>query len=79
MQGFIATNGVNRPAITVLDVTIETNGATVFQNDDGSSITNPDDFRNRISDGSLIKAKGTESSSQTIVAEEIGWSRACFR
>lgn len=26
---------------------------------------------NRISDGSLIKAKGVESSSQTVVAEEV--------
>ena len=62
---------MNRPAITVFDVTIETNGATVFQNNDGSVIADPDEFWNRISEGSLIKAKGMEVSSQTIVAEEV--------
>ena len=71
IQGFIETNGVNRPAITVLGVTIETNGATVLQDVDDSVFANPDDFWNAISDGSLIKAKGTETSSQTITADEV--------
>lgn len=71
IQGFIETNGINRPAITVFGVTIETNGATEFRNDDESPIADPDEFWNRISEGSLIKAKGTESSSQTIIAEEV--------
>ena len=71
IQGFIDANGVNRPAITVLGVTIETDGATVFQDIDDSDFANPDDFWNAISDGSLIKAKGTETSSQTITADEV--------
>lgn len=71
IQGFIAANGVNRPAITVLGVTIETNAATVFQDVDDSVFANPDDFWNLISDGSLIKAKGTETSSQTVTADEV--------
>ena len=54
-----------------LGVTIETDGATVFQDIDDSDFANPDDFWNAISDGSLIKAKGTETSSQTITADEV--------
>lgn len=71
IQGFIDTNGVNRPAITVLGVTIETNGATIFQDVDDSVFANPDDFWNSIADGSLIKAKGVESTLTTVIAEEI--------
>ena len=71
IQGFIDANGVNRPAISVLGVTIETNGATIFQDVDDSVFANPDDFWNSISDGSLIKAKGVESTSTTVIAEEI--------
>lgn len=73
IQGFIETNGVNRPLITVLGDTIETNGATVFRNDDESVIADPDEFWGRISAGSLIKAKGTEDMAQprTLIAEEV--------
>jgi hypothetical protein len=72
IQGFIETDGVNRPFITVLDVTIEIGDTTtVFRNDDESEIEDPDEFWDRISAGSLIKAKGTESSSKTLVAEEV--------
>ena len=73
IQGFIETNGVNRPLITVLGDTIETNGATVFKNNDDSVIPDPDDFWNAISAGSLIKAKGLEDTAQprTLIAEEI--------
>ena len=71
IQGFIEANGVNRPRITVLAVTIETDGATIFENDDDSVIATPDEFWTRISAGSLIKAKGTESSSQTVIADKV--------
>jgi len=73
IQGFIATDGVNRPLITVLDVTIETNGSTIYKNDDDSVIPDPDDFWDAISAGSLIKAKGTEDMArpQTVIAEEV--------
>jgi hypothetical protein len=61
IQGFIDTNGVNRPTITVLGVNIEaTDGVTVYQNNDESVIADPDEFWGRISDSSLIKAKGTQ-------------------
>jgi len=73
IQGFIETNGVNRPLITVLGDTIETNGATIFKNDDDSVIPDPDDFWNAISAGSLIKAKGMEDMARprTLIAEEV--------
>jgi hypothetical protein len=73
IQGFIETGGITRPTtITVLDVTIEIDDTTtVFRNDDESEIEDPDEFWDRISAGSLIKAKGTESSSKTLVAEEV--------
>jgi hypothetical protein len=73
IQGFIETNGVNRPLITVLGDTIETNGATIFRNDDESVIADSDEFWGRIAAGSLIKAKGTEDMARprTLIAEEI--------
>jgi hypothetical protein len=73
IQGFIETNGVNRPLITVLGDTIQTNGATIFRNDDESVIADPNEFWSRISAGSLIKAKGTEDMVQprTLIAEEV--------
>ena len=71
LQGFVEAGGVNRPALTVLGVTIETGAGTVFQNDDGTLMANADEFWNRVVEGSLIKAKGTESSAQTITAAEI--------
>jgi hypothetical protein len=79
IQGFIDTNGVNRPTITVLGVNIEaTDGVTVYQNNDESVIADPDEFWGRISDSSLIKAKGTQLTVDpgppevvTLTAEEI--------
>jgi len=73
IQGFIETDGVNRPLITVLGDTIETNDATVFKNDDDSVIPDPDDFWNAISAGSLIKAKGMEDMARprTLIADEV--------
>lgn len=71
LQGFIETNGVSRPTIRILGVTIETNPQTVYRDENDVVISNPDDFWNRIQDGSLIGAKGLETSAQTIVASEV--------
>ena len=75
LQGFVETGGANKPTLSILGVTVETNGATVFQNNDGSIITNPDiGFWDRVGDGSLIKAKGTTVMAGppvTLVAEEV--------
>ena len=78
LQGFVEVGGANKPTLGILGVTVETNGATVFQNDDGSIIANPDvGFWDRVGDGSLIKAKGTTVTGSlalppvTLLAEEV--------
>lgn len=71
LQGFVEVNGVNRPTLSILGVTVETNAQTVFRDENNALIPNPDDFWAQVQDGSLIKAKGIETSSQTIVAEEV--------
>ena len=75
LQGFVEIGGASKPTLSILGVTVETNGATVFQNNDGSPITNPDvGFWDRVGDGSLIKAKGTTVMAGPpviLVAEEV--------
>jgi hypothetical protein len=78
LQGFVEIGGANKPTLSILGVIVETNGATVFQNNDGSIITNPDvGFWDRVGDGSLIKAKGTTVTGSlamppvTLLAEEV--------
>jgi len=76
IQGFVEmdVNGASgtRPTIVVLGVSImATDGVTIYRNDDETVITDPEEFWGRLSVGSLIKAKGTESSSTTVIAEEI--------
>ena len=68
LQGFVTA--VNDPAITVLNVTIETNGGTVFRNIDDSVLTAVE-FFNLVGPSSLVKATGTESSATTITATEV--------
>ena len=70
LQGFVAS--VSDPTITILEVTIETNGATEFQDTDDSIITAAE-FFSRVQAGSLIKAKGVESSATTIVASDVSF------
>lgn len=71
LQGFIEPGGVTRPTIRILGVTIETNAQTVFRDENDNVIADPDDFWSRIQDGSLVEAKGLETSARTIVAEEV--------
>ena len=68
LQGFVTA--VNDPALTVLNVTIETNGGTVFRDIDDSVLT-ATDFFNLVGLDSLIKATGTESTATTITATEV--------
>ena len=68
LQGFVTA--VNDPALTVLNVTIETNGGTVFRDIDDSVLT-ATDFFNLVGPDSLIKATGTESTATTITATEV--------
>jgi hypothetical protein len=68
LQGFVSA--VNEPAITILGVTIETNGATEFRDVDDSPIT-ASEFFSRVAAGTLVKADGAESSPTTITAREM--------
>ncbi len=67
LQGFV-TN-VADPTLTVMGVTIETNGA-IFRDVDDSILT-PGEFFNLVNINSLVKARGTESSATTITASEV--------
>ena len=68
LQGFVET--VADPSFAILGVTITTNGSTVFRDTDDSSISAAE-FFSRVSAGSLVKARGLESSSTTITADEV--------
>lgn len=68
LQGFVET--VSDPSYTVLGVTITTNGATVFRDENDAPIS-ATDFFNRVAVNSLVKAKGTEVSDTTISATEV--------
>lgn len=67
LQGFV-TN-VADPTLTIMGVTIETNGA-IFRDVDDSILT-PGEFFNLVDVNSLVKARGTESSATTITATEV--------
>jgi hypothetical protein len=67
LQGFV--NTVANPSFTILGVTITTNGATEFRDADDSAISAAEFFSRAA--GSLVKAKGLETSTTTMTAEEV--------
>ncbi len=68
LQGFVTS--VSNPSFTILGVTIQTGGATVFRDTNDLPIPAAE-FFGRVATGTLVKAKGLESSSTTIVADEV--------
>ncbi len=70
LRGFVEAGGVNRPTLTVLGVTVETNGATEYR-DINDQLMLPDDFWAAVAEGTLIDAKGTETAVATLLAEEL--------
>jgi hypothetical protein len=68
LQGFVAS--VADPSITILGVTITTNASTQFRDTDDSSITSAE-FFSRATVGTHVKAKGIETSSTAITANEV--------
>jgi hypothetical protein len=70
LQGFVES--VSNPSLTILGVTIETSGGTVFR-DENDVIISSVEFFNRVQPGSLIKADGSESSATPITAIEVGF------
>ena len=70
LQGFVEVGGVSRPTLTVLGVTIETNGATEYRGALDQPML-PDDFWAAVAEGTLIEAQGTETGMSTLLAEEL--------
>jgi hypothetical protein len=68
LQGFVET--VTNPSFTILGVTVETNGATVFR-DVNDAVIPAADFFNQVAPNSLVKATGTESANSVIAATEV--------
>ena len=56
--------------MTILGVTIQTNGATIFRDENDVVITSTE-FFNRLAVNDLVKAEGTESTDTTITATEV--------
>ncbi len=68
LQGFVAT--VGNPSFQILGVTITTDAATVFE-DENDNVIPAADFFNQLAVNSLVKAKGTEVSTTNILATEV--------
>ncbi len=68
LQGFVET--ISDPSFTILGVTIQTGGGTVFRDVDDSVISSAD-FFSRLAPNSLVKAKGSEVSDSVISATEV--------
>jgi hypothetical protein len=70
LRGFVEVGGANRPDVTVLGVTITTGAGTVYRDTLDQPML-PDDFWAAVSDGTLLEAKGTETSVNTMFAAEL--------
>ena len=68
LQGFVET--ISEPSFTILGVTIQTGAGTIFR-DVNDAIISSTDFFNQLAPNALVKAKGTESSSTVITADEV--------
>jgi hypothetical protein len=68
LQGYVET--VADPSFTTLGVSIETNGATIFR-DENDIVISSADFFGRLAVNDLVKAKGSEVSDTTITATEV--------
>ena len=68
LQGFVETAG--NPTLSILGVTIETSGATIFR-DENDVVISSAEFFSRLAEGDLVKAKGAEVTNTTIAAEEV--------
>lgn len=68
LQGFVTA--VAAPNLTILGVTIQTDGSTEFRDVDDSPLSQAE-FFGRVAAGVLVTAKGTETSDTTILAAEV--------
>jgi cytoskeletal protein CcmA (bactofilin family) len=74
LRGFVEAGGKNEPNLTVLGVTIVTDGSTVYEDSRGDTEVGmtAGDFWVAVMEGSLIDARGTETSTSTLTATEVG-------
>ncbi|MDH4259347.1 MAG: DUF5666 domain-containing protein [Gammaproteobacteria bacterium] len=68
LQGFVTSAGA--PSFTILGVTITTNGSTQFLGINGVPIPSAT-FFSQATAGTLVKARGTETSATAITADEV--------
>lgn len=68
LRGFVTA--VAAPTITVLGVTIQTDGSTEFQDVNDQPISSAE-FFSRVAAGSQVKADGVETSPDTLLADEV--------
>jgi len=73
LRGFVEVDGKSEPNLTVLGVTIVTNGATVYRDSRGSSDVGMSavDFWVTVQVGSLVDARGTETGDTTLATTEL--------
>ena len=73
LRGFVEVDGKNEPNLTVLGVTIVTNGGTVYRDSRGGTevAMNAVDFWAAVQAGSLVDARGTETAATTLTATEL--------
>jgi hypothetical protein len=75
LRGFVQAGGVNRPSLTVLGVTIDTDGNTVYR-DVSHQVMLADDFWAQVAVGSLVDTNGAEITATSLLAEELSLETA---
>lgn len=68
LQGFVTA--VSDPEFSILGVTVQTDGSTIFQ-DENDNVISAADFFNTVTVNSLVKASGAESASNVITALQV--------
>jgi hypothetical protein len=68
VQGFVES--VSQPSFSILGVTVDTSGTLIFRDVGGNAISAVD-FFNDLDVGDVVKAKGLESSTTLVTAEEV--------
>ncbi len=73
LRGFVEVGGNNEPNLTVLGVTIVTDGGTVYRDSRGGTEVGmtAGDFWAAVQEGSLVDARGTETDTTTLTATEL--------
>jgi len=73
LRGFVEAGGKSEPNLTVLGVTIATNGGTQYRDSRGASEVGmtSGDFWAAVQEGSLVDARGTETDVTTLTATEL--------